>query len=112
MINLMNYYEHPGDNRYYIFEYRKVEKSINFETLLDDYSIDFEKFIEEETEDKVWKALYAISKKDFNMALRANNLTEAKYRTPIIGNVFVRYMFVILMVGLIGLSIYGYLKSN
>ncbi len=112
MINLMNYYEHPGDNRYYIFEYRHVEKAMNFESLLEEYSVNFEKLVEEETEKKVWMVLYAISKDDFKLALRANNLTEAKYRSPLIGNAYLRYFFVFLMISLMVLVFYGYMKSK
>ena len=46
MINLMNYYEHPGDNRYYVFEYRSIEKSVNFEALLEKYLIEYEKLVD------------------------------------------------------------------
>ncbi len=112
MINLMNYYEHPGDNRYYVFEYRSVEKSMNFEALLDEYEIEFEKLVEPETVDKIWMCKYAISKSRFKDALRANNLTESKYRNPMIGNKYARYAFVILMISLVLLAFYGYLVSN
>ncbi len=112
MINLMNYYEHPGDNRYYIFEYRDVEKSIRFEEYLDEYEIVFEKFVDEEDPNIPWKCLYAVSKSDFRQALRANSLTEAAYRQPMIGNIYLRYGFVILMLGVLVLALIGYIKSN
>lgn len=111
MINLMNYYEHPADNRYYIFEFRDVEKAISFENLLDEYSVTFEKMVEGET-DEDWMTYYAVSKTYFKEALRANNLTESKYRSPMIGNVYARYFFVILMMGIVALAFVGYCKTN
>lgn len=112
MINLMNYYEHPGDNRYYIFEYRNVEKSMNFEALLEEYEIEYEKLVEDETEERIWMCKYAISKSRFKDALMANNLTESKYRNPMIGNKYARYGFVILMIFLMSLAFIGYIKSK
>tara|TARA_B100000767_G_scaffold49762_1_gene44807 strand:+ start:1557 stop:1895 length:339 start_codon:yes stop_codon:yes gene_type:complete len=112
MINLMNYYEHPGDNRYYVFEYRSIEKSMNFEALLEKYVIEYEKLLEPETEDTIWMCKYAISKSRFKDALRAHNLTESKYRNPMIGNKYVRYGFVIFMISLVSLAFIGYLKSK
>jgi len=112
MINLMNYYEHPADNRYYIFEYRDVEKSMCFEELLDESGVTFEKLVQEETPEKVWHVMYAIAKSDFKSALKANNLTEGKYRNPLIPNTIARYAFVIIMLGLVGIAFYGYMVSK
>jgi len=112
MINLTNYYEHPADNRYYIFEYRDVEKAMNFEDLLTDYNVEFEKLVEDESENTVWKTLYAIAKSDFSAALKANSLTEAKYRSPLISNVYARYAFIIIMMGFLVLAFIGYILSN
>ncbi len=107
----MNYYEHPADNRYYIFEFRDVEKAMSFESLLEEYEVTFEKMVEGES-DEDWLTRYAIAKQYFREALRANNLTESKFRKPMIGNVFVRYIFVIIMMAIVALAIVGYCKTN
>ncbi len=108
MVNLMNYYEHPGDNRYYVFEIRSVEKSITFESYLDEFGINFEKMVEEDGD----KTLYGVLKSDFSKTLKANNLTEAQYRKPMIEIPALRYALVIIMFLLVGLAFVGYYISN
>ena len=107
----MNYYEHPADNRYYIFEFRNVEKAMSFELLLEEYGVSFEKLVEGESTEE-WKTMYAVSKVFLKQALRANNLTESMFRKPMIGNVYARYIFVIVMLGVLGLAVVGYYKTN
>lgn len=104
----MNYYEHPGDNRYYVFEIRGVEKCIIFEDYLDEFSVSFEKMVEEDGE----KTLYGVKKPDFSKALKANNLTEAKFRKPMIEVPALRYAFVIIVFAIVGLALAGYIISN
>ena len=108
-MNLMNYYIHPADNRFYVFEFRDVQRTIHFEGLLADYNISFEKFVDDEGEFTEFK--YGIAKADFKQALRANNLTEAKYRKPMLSEPWMRYLLVITMAVLIGFAFYGYMVS-
>jgi len=108
MINLMNYYEHPGDNRYYVFEIRSVEKCITFEAYLEEFGVNFEKMVEEEGD----KTLYGVLKVDFSKTLKANNLTEAQYRKPMIELPALRYALVIIMFLTVGLALAGYIISN
>ncbi len=108
MINLMNYYEHPGDNRYYVFEIRGVEKSMIFESYLDEFGVNFEKMVEEEGD----KTLYGVLKLNFSKALKANNLTESQFRKPMIELPALRYGLVIFMFLVVGLAIAGYIISN
>ena len=104
----MNYYEHPGDNRYYVFEIRGVEKSITFEAYLEEFDVSFEKMVEEEGD----KILYGVLKSRFSDALKANNLTEAKYRRPMIDEPILRYFLVIFMFVVLGLALVGYFKTH
>lgn len=108
MINLMNYYEHPGDNRYFVFEIRSVEKCITFEEYLEEFDVSFEKMVEEEGN----KTLYGIHRDNFSKALKANNLTEGKYRKPMIDVPVLRYALVIITFLVLVLALVGYIKSN
>ncbi len=109
-MNLTNYYDFPGDNRYTVFRFTETEHADYFESLLIEAEIVFERHIDSDSDYE--KILFGISKRFGKEALRCNFLTHAKYRSPFIPNRIFKYTLVILTLAIIILGILGYINSN
>ncbi len=108
-LGLVNYRNHPSDNRYKVFAFYKEEEAELFESTLNEMKVWFEK----DEEDLKGKKLYmfAVDQLNFNKAQKANYKVSAAFRKPIIKNGFLRYGLLIIVFGAIGLGIYGYVKN-
>jgi hypothetical protein len=122
---LVNYKDHPSDNRYKVFNFNSIEESSYFEALLIEANISFEKDEEEvdslsslhftirhEVEKKGIMYLYAVNQRDLGKVHKANYMVSAKFRDFSIKNSFFRYSLVLFFLAALGFAIFGYIKSN
>jgi len=108
-LNLTNYYDHPGDNRYTVYRFFIEEHADYFQSLLEEQQIVFERHIEvDEGQDKI---LFGVNKRFGKQALNCNFMTHAKYRNPFIPNKVLKYGLVIFTLAIIILGILGYINS-
>lgn len=124
-LGLVNFKDHPSDNRYKIFNFNSIEEAEYFEKLLNEKSLWFEKNEEHldslatihfslnpEKDRSGTMYLYATRQLDFDKVQNANFLVNAKFRGFIIKNPVFRYGLVILFLCLLAFAIYGYIKVN
>lgn len=122
---LVNYKDHPNDNRYKIFNFNSIEEANYFEELLNKVNVSFEKdeekvnslstlhfTIRHEVKEKGTMYLYAVNQRDIKKAFNANYLVSAKFREFSIKNAFFRYGLVIFFLVILTFAIVGYLKTN
>ena len=124
-LGLVNYKDHPADNRYKVFNFNTIEEANYFEELLTEQNLWFEK--DEEHLDSLSTInfslnpekdrsgimyLYAVNQKDFDKVQRLNFLVNAKFRDFIIKKPILRYSLVFFFIGIVVFALYGYLKSN
>lgn len=110
MLNLVNYKEFPGDNRYRVFYFNTVEEANVFEQFLKEKNVWYERSTD--AEGSKTRYLFGIHKDDFNRAQKANFLTNAQFRKPFMPDKIFRYIVMILAFGTILLGIVGYYLSN
>lgn len=122
-LGLVNYKDHPTDNRYKVFNFNTKAEADYFEKLLKEKNIWFEKD-EEEVEDKavinlipaegktINMYLFAIKQRDFDKVQKINYLVSAKFRQPTIKNKYLRLGLLIFFFFVLALGIIGYLKAN
>lgn len=110
MLNLTNYFDHPGDNRYTVFRFVEEEHANHFEELLIEQNIDFERHTELDDSGDI-QILFGISKRYYKDAVRCNFITHAAYRKPFIGNHWLKLLLLGFTLLLILLAIVGYLKQ-
>jgi hypothetical protein len=108
-MRLTNYYEHAGDNRYYVFEFSSDELANEFETLLSARNVVFERHFDAEESRNV---LFGIHRDRLRDAMWCNNMVYAKHRKPFISNTFFRWFVLLFTVALIALAVVGYFKSH
>jgi hypothetical protein len=106
-----NYFIHPGDNRYYVFSFKKKEYSNLYETALLKHEIPFESYIDEELEYGA-KYLFGIPRTHLTEAMRENNLLHAKIRTPFIPSKILRWTVLIITGALLTLAIIGAMSQK
>ena len=111
MLNLTNYFDHPGDNRYTVFRFTVSEHADHFESLLRTDEIEYERH-EELDEEGSNLYLFGVSKRFQKNAVRANFLTHAAYRKPFIGNKLLKYALLVITIGFVVLAILGYINQN
>lgn len=107
-MNLTNYKEHPADTRYYVFTYYVTQYADEFEELLNEKEIGFERHFDEE--DGV--ILFGIKKTFLKEALWCNSIVHGRHRKPMIPNSVVRWTLLLVTGGAIILAILGYLKQG
>lgn len=105
-----NYFDHPADNRYTVYQYHLTEHADYFEELLRDRDVPFERFLDTESGDP--KILFGIKKTFYSEAMYCNNMCHAKYRKPFIPVKWLRYALLIFVFGMIGLAIWGFIRSG
>jgi len=124
-LGLVNFKDHPSDNRYKIFNFNTKAEADFFEELLNKDNINFEKDEEEldslstlhftvrhEVEKKGIMYLYAVGQRDLPKVHKMNYLVNAKFRHNMIKNSFLRYTLVLFFLALVGFAIFGYIKVN
>ena len=124
-MGLVNYKDHPKDNRYKVFNFNSIEEADYFEDLLKKDKIDFERAEEEveslstihftlkhEVDKKGIMYLFAVPQNDLKKAFKANYLVTAKYREFSIKNSLLRYSLIIFFLAIVAFAAVGYIKSN
>lgn len=109
-MKLINYDEHPGDNRYYVFRFRDEHRATEFDELLTGRNVTFERDSQEDAGEIEY--LFGIHKDYFKDALWCNNMIHARHRKPFIPSRFGRWALLLFVAGVIALAIIGYLKSQ
>lgn len=109
LFKIKNYSVHPSQKNYWVFYFSNDEMAKTFEELLDSNEIEFEKDI---NDDLVKRTLFGIHKKYMGQALRLNNIAIGKHRYPFIKDPILKYVIIILSIGLIILAIVGYFKNT
>jgi hypothetical protein len=108
-MRLTNYYEHPGDNRYYVFEFTTEELADEFEAYLNQRSVRFERHFDAEESRNI---LFGVSRDLLRDAMWCNNMVYAKHRQPFISNRFFRWFILLATAGFIALALIGYFKTR
>ena len=108
-LGLVNYKNHPADNRYKIFAFYKDHEAELFAKTLDEFNLKYEKDTDTVKNETIY--LFAIGQKDFHKAQRANFRVSAKFRKPIIKNSFLRYALLLFVLGAIIIATVGYVKN-
>ncbi|MGA0434901.1 MAG: hypothetical protein ACO3MV_04465 [Flavobacteriales bacterium] len=96
-----NYFIHPGDNRYYVFAFKEALHADEFEQMLGDQSIGYERHME----DSEW--LFGVHRDHFQKALHCNHLVHANHRNKFIPVKGLRYGLLIGTAAMIALAIAG-----
>lgn len=100
-----NYFIHPGDNRYYVFTFRETSHADEYEAMLNEANIPFERHVEDD------QFLFGVARTHFSEALRCNHLVHAKHRTKFIPVAGLRYAMLIVTAGVLLLAIAGAVAS-
>jgi len=111
-MRLTNWYTHPADNRYHVFEFRNAEMAEEFERDLVAQGIDFEKApIERDQSGEGVLLQFGIHRAAFKDALRVNHLLHGRHREPFIGHQGLRWAMLLVTAGMIGLALMGWMQS-
>jgi len=109
IFRITNYYDHPTDPNYIVFHFLKEAQADEFEKLLNENQIEFEKFIERE-ENIIW--MFAVRKRFESKAVNLNFLAIGKHRDPFIPQRGWRWALLIFTAICITLAVIGYNKRN
>lgn len=123
-LGLVNYKDHPSDNRYKIFNFNSIEEATYFEELLNKKGVWFERDEEEvnslsalhftlkhQPDKKGIMYLFAVNQRDFDKVQKLNYLVTAKFRDFTIKNSFFRWVLVLFFLFILAFAIVGYIKS-
>jgi hypothetical protein len=111
-MRLTNWYTHPADNRYHVFEFRNVEMAAEFERDLLEAGIEFERAPADSKEnDAEPVAQFGIHRQAFKSALRINHLLHGRHRGPFIAHTGLRWAMLLLTAGMVLLGLMGWLQS-
>jgi hypothetical protein len=108
-MRLTNYYEHPGDNRYYVFEFPTDEIADEFENYLRQRAVAFERHFDADESPNI---LFGVKRDFLRDAMWCNNMVYAAHRQPFITNVFFRWALLVITATFIALAFIGYFKSQ
>lgn len=110
-----NWYLHPADNRYYVFEFRDVSLADEYEGRLQAGGVGFER------EDPLSQGdssageevvhRFGVHRKDFKDALRLNHLLHGEHRSPFIPHAGLRWGMLAVTAGVVMLALWGWLQS-
>jgi len=123
-LGLVNYKDHPADNRYKVFNFNTIEEANYFEELLEKNDLWFEKDEEEvdslsaihftliyKPDKKGIMYLFAVNQRDFDKVQKLNYLVSAKHRNFSIKNSFFRWVLVLFFLSIVTFALIGYFKS-
>ncbi|MDG1767517.1 MAG: hypothetical protein P8H98_12045 [Flavobacteriales bacterium] len=109
-MRIVNFYEHPADNRYTVFQYGLEEHADHFQSLLEERKIPFERYLDEEVDPPV--TLFGVANSHRGDAENCNYLCHARYRRRMIPNRFLGVLLVLVTGLFVLLAIVGYIKSR
>ena len=108
-MRLVNWYPHPADNRYQVFEFRSRELAEEFARDLEREGIDAERGERQEEGDTV--ALFGVHLDQFKAALRVNHLLHGRHRRPFIAHRGLRWAMLLITALAVGLGVMGWMQS-
>lgn len=109
-LGMVNYHKHPTDANFVVFRFRDVNRANHFEKELEKQGFWYERSNPESGEKEFY--LIAVHKKNFNKIQKINFQTEAKFKKPLINHKFLRYFFVLFMIGLVVFASVGYCANQ
>lgn len=109
VFKITNYYDHPESPRHIVFHYFKKEQAGEFERLLKEGNIEFEKHVEEEGRTIY---LFGVHKKFEKEAVRMNFLAIGRNRQPFISDPLLRWLALIVFFLALALAIIGFYKAQ
>ena len=102
-----NWYSHPGDNRYHVFEFRSKALADEYQRDLELAGIDFERApVEPDGLER-----FGIHRSEFQAALRVNHLLHGRHRRPFIANPALRWVMLLITAAVVGLAVVGWISS-
>ena len=108
MIRLQNFYDHPTQKQYTVFQFHRMEMADFFEAQLQTAGIEYEKA----TEDGLpRKFLFGVHKRNIQEARTINNLTMGKFRSKFIPNRYFRIFMLLLTFTVITLGLLGFIHE-
>lgn len=111
-MRLTNWYTHPADNRYHVFEFRDVELAQEFEQDLAKAGIAFEKAPVEPTKNGEGVLLqFGVHRTVFKEALKVNHMLHGRHRSPFIAHAGLRWAMLLVTAGMLGLALMGWMQS-
>ena len=109
-MRLTNWYTHPADNRYHVFEFRSTELADEYESELTKSGIPFERAPSEPEGDGVLER-FGVHRTEFQAALRVNHLLHGRHRRPFIPHAGLRWAMLIITAAVLGLAIMGWMST-
>lgn len=103
-----NYFEHPGDNRYYVFSFPDEQEAAAFRTRLENQGIAFEAHHDPSEREPF---LFGVHRRWFKEALHANHLVKAATRTKFIPVAGLRWMLLVGTAVAVGLAVLGFFRT-
>ena len=97
-----NYFLHPGDNRYYVFTFEKVELDDRYESDLKGAEIPYERH----------EMKFGVPRTHFREALNLNHLIAAETREPFIPHAGLKWAMLIITAAVLLLAVTGALTSK
>jgi hypothetical protein len=97
-----NYFLHPGDNRYYVFTFEKVELADRYESDLKGAEIPYERH----------EMKFGVPRTHFREALNLNHLIAAETREPFIPHAGLKWAMLIITAAVLLLAVTGALTSK
>ena len=109
-MKLKNYYDHPGDNRYVVFEFKYQLYAKEFKEYLEQDEIPFEEFYEEYEGQESWK--FGIHNAYQTRAEKGNFLVHGRHRKPMLPEKWMRWVLLMVTAAFVVLALIGYLKGS
>lgn len=110
MIRLQNYYEHPSQRSFMVYEFAKEEAGIYFEQMLINANIPYEKGTEERR--GINYHLFGVHKKHKISVEKINTDTLIKHKTSFLPDRGLQWFTFAFTLAILALAIIGYLKST
>jgi len=101
--------DHPTQKDYRVFNFNSLKEADLFEEKLKAARIIYERDVEEHEKEPLY--LFGVHYRDFAKAQDANFMVSAETRKPLIPNGFLRYGFILIVLGIITFALIGYMKS-
>ena len=110
-INLTNYGDHPTNQLYVVYTFKKPEQADYFAELLEQNNIPYERATQEGEAGKPDIELFGVHKDHQKLSLRLNFLSEAKFRKPFMPNKPFRWVVVGVTIIAITIALISYLRN-
>lgn len=107
LLKLTNYFEHPSERNYLVFQFYNLTMAEAFQDSLLENNIPFERDDEETIPKRV---LFGVHRTYTDKAKYLNNVVIGKHRKPFIDNPYLKWGILIIVGFTITLSIVGYIK--